>query len=42
MEMSKYSRGRTMSRPCTYAIGNTAKDEHIKFYGISGKEKVSW
>ena len=31
---SKDYRGRDVSRPCTYAGGNSPKYQHIKFHGI--------
>ena len=39
VEGSKDYRSRNMSRPCTYACGNTAKNKHIKIYGISKRKK---
>ena len=39
MERSKHNRSRGMPWPCTYAFRDTAKDEYIKFYRISQREK---
>ena len=34
MERGKNNKGRSMSKSCTYAIGDTTKDVNMKLYGV--------
>ena len=39
MEKSKEHISRSMSRPCTYVGGNTAKTECLKLHGVPEREE---
>ena len=41
MERCKYNRSRSMSCSYTYAYRDTAKNECIRFYGISKRKEQS-
>ena len=39
MEGDKNKRGRNLPRPCAHVCRDTAKNERIKFHGVSKREK---